>query len=216
MASLVAGSRTESFIGAASDAELIVVKLRKARPYYLEKFMVPLNQQNAFESSDVMVGVEYIIKKAAAAKKPAVICLGLGTNFGGHNGFSVFKQYLTEISQFTGVCVCVAAGNESSTKHHFSGKLLYNKDMQTVDVMVGRNVSDLYLTMWNNLSDRLSVSVRSPSGDIIGPIQARLNARFDASFVFEKTGLTVKYPNYQWGYGRLNLQQSFELLKGIF
>ena len=59
-----------------------------------------------------MVGIEYIIKKAHELKRPVVICLGSGTNFGSHDGFSIFEEYLSGISNLKGVCICNAAGNE--------------------------------------------------------------------------------------------------------
>ena len=37
------------------------MKLKKARPFYREKYCVPPEQQNAYESSAVMLGVEYIL-----------------------------------------------------------------------------------------------------------------------------------------------------------
>jgi len=114
LASIAAGRKDKSgFIGAAPDAELIVVKLKKARQAYIDRFKVLPEQENVYESSAVMIGVEYIIKKARELNRPVVICLGVGTNLGSHDGFSLFEQFLTETSNLRGVCICAAAGNES-------------------------------------------------------------------------------------------------------
>lgn len=41
LASVAAGKQTEDFSGAAPDAEIIAVKLKKARPFYRERYCVP-------------------------------------------------------------------------------------------------------------------------------------------------------------------------------
>ena len=58
LASVAAGRQTEDFTGAAPDAEIIAVKLKKARPFYRQRFCVPAEQEYAYESSAVMIGVE--------------------------------------------------------------------------------------------------------------------------------------------------------------
>ncbi|HAN22150.1 MAG: hypothetical protein A2Y15_07805 [Clostridiales bacterium GWF2_36_10] len=193
LASIAAGRQINNFTGAAPDAELIVVKLKKARPYYLEKYCVPKNQENAFSSAAVMIGIEYIIKKAEQLGRPVVICIGLGTNFGGHNGFSIFEQYLTLVAQQIGICVCVATGNESQAGHHFSGKLKNKDESQFVQVSVGENVGCVYLSMWNNISDKLSISITSPSGEKIDRIIAKPNSKYTGSFLFDKSSVIVEY-----------------------
>ncbi|MEA4933871.1 MAG: peptidase, partial [Lawsonibacter sp.] len=105
LTSVAAGRQVGDFIGAAPDAEIIAVKLRGARPYYRERFCVPPDQPYAFEATAVMVGVEYIVQKAFELGRPVSICIGLGTNFGGHNGTSILEEYLGIVSNLKGVCV---------------------------------------------------------------------------------------------------------------
>ena len=124
LASIAAGREDNGFVGAAPDAELIVVKLRKARPYYLDLFSVPAEQENAFESNAIILGIDYILNRAFALGKPVAICIGLGSNFGTHTSFSIFEEYLTDISNLAGVCLCIAAGNESQARHHTMGRVL--------------------------------------------------------------------------------------------
>ena len=98
LASVAAGRQTEDFTGAAPDAEIIAVKLKKARPFYRQRFCVPAEQEYAYESSAVMIGVEYILRKARELGRPVSICIGLGSNAGGHDGYSVFEEYLSAVS----------------------------------------------------------------------------------------------------------------------
>ena len=193
LASVAAGRESGTFIGAAPDAELLVVKLKKARPYYLEKYLVPPEQENVYESAAIIVGVEYILKKAQQLGRPVVICLGLGTNLGGHNGFSLFEEYLSGISNITGVCICSAAGNESQSRHHTMGTLLNQDEVQNVELRVGDTQTNVYITLWNNAPERMSVAIRSPTGELIGRVPAKSGARYEAKLVLERAVVIVEY-----------------------
>ncbi|MFV0497993.1 MAG: S8 family peptidase [Candidatus Fimivivens sp.] len=193
LASVAAGRAVDDFIGAAPDSGIIAVKLRKARPFYLERYLVPENQENAFESSSVMQGVEYILNRAQQLKKPVVICIGLGSNFGSHDGYSIFAEYLRGVSTLKGVCLCVAAGNESQARHHTQGLINAKGDMQNVDLIVGENGADVVISIWNNASDRISVAVSSPTGETVGRLSAKAGSTQSTRLVMEPTTIDVSY-----------------------
>ena len=218
LASIAAGRETENgFIGAAPDADLIVVKLRTARPYYRERFLVPPDQENAYEYSDVMIGIEYIRKKAQELKRPVSICIAVGSNFGSHDGFSIFEEYLGDISNLRGVCVSAAAGNESQTRHHTQGMLTLKNEEQNIDLRVGDNAGDILISLWNNASDRFSVSVRSPTGEVVGRVPAKTGTTFSARLVLEKASVTIEYYFPLEGSGsQLTLVKLFNATPGIW
>ncbi len=195
MASVAAGRQTEDFSGAAPDAEIIAVKLKKARPFYRERYCVPADQEYAYESSAVMIGVEYILHKARELGRPAVICIGLGTNAGSHDGVSVFEEYLGGVSLQSGICLCAAAGNEAEARHHTGGVLQPGEKPGTVDLKVGENAGDVYLAVWNTVADRLSVSVRSPSGELVGRVPAKpgIGPAADVKLVLEAARVQIEY-----------------------
>ena len=195
LASVAAGGQSEDFSGAAPDAEIIAVKLKKARPLYRERYCVPASQENAYESSAVMVGVEYILRKARELGRPVAICIGLGTNAGGHDGYSVFEEYLSGVSIQKGVCLCAAAGNEAEARHHTGGVLRPGEPPGQVDLKVGDNAGDVYLAVWNTVADRLSVSVRSPSGELVGRVPAKpgIGPAVDVKLVLEAARVQVEY-----------------------
>ena len=195
LASVAAGRESPSFSGAAPDAEIIAVKLKKARPFYREKYCVPPEQQYAYESSAVMLGVEYILRKARELGRPVAICIGLGTNAGSHDGYSVFEEYLGGVSIQNGVCLCAAAGNEAEARHHTGGVLQPGEKPGQVDLKVGENAGDVYLAVWNTVADRLSVSVRSPSGELVGRVPARpgVSLAADVKLVLEAARVQVEY-----------------------
>ncbi|MGE4531610.1 MAG: S8 family peptidase [Acidithiobacillus sp.] len=193
LASVAAGRAVGDFIGAAPDAGIIAVKLRKARPFYLERYLVPKNQENAFESSAVMLGVEYILTRAQKLGKPVVICIGLGSNFGSHDGYSIFAEYLRGVSTLKGVCLCVAAGNESQARHHTQGIISAKGETQNIDLIVGDREADIVISIWNNVSDRISVSVSSPAGETVGRLPAKAGSTRFTSLVMEPTTIDVSY-----------------------
>ena len=195
LASVAAGRQTEEFTGAAPDAEIIAVKLRTARPFYRERYCVPPEQENAYESSAVMLGVEYILKKARELGRPVVICIGLGTNAGSHDGASVFEEYLGNVSIQKGVCLCAAAGNEAEARHHTGGVLQPGEKPGRIDLKVGDQAGDVYLGIWNTVADRLSVSVRSPSGELVGRVPARsgITPAADVKLVLEAARVQIEY-----------------------
>ena len=192
LASVAAGLPLDGFTGAAPDAEIIAVKLAKARPFYREKYCVPPWQEEAYSSCAVMVGVEYILKKAQELGRPVVICLGMGTNFGSHDGFSVFEEYLEGVSIQKGVCLCAAAGNESQARHHTQGALSAGESAD-IDIRVGEQAGDVYLAIWNTISDRFSAAVRSPSGELVGRIPARSGNMTEVKLILERTKVQVEY-----------------------
>lgn len=194
LASIAAGREEKNgFVGAAPDSELIVVKLRKASPYYLERFLVPPEQENAFETIDIMIGIEYILKKARELNRPLVVCIALGTTFGGHDGTSIFEQYLTDVSNLRGVCVCTASGNESQARHHFQGLLRSKNEEQNIDIRVSGNAASFPVAIRNSAADRISVSVRSPTGELVGRVPARSGTSFETRLVLEKASIIIQY-----------------------
>ena len=195
LASVAAGRETEDFSGAAPDAEIIAVKLKKARPFYRKKYCVLADQGNAYESTAVMLGVEYILRKARELDRPVAICIGLGTNAGSHDGYSVFEEYLGGVSIQQGVCLCAAAGNEAEARHHTGGILQPGEKPGQVDIKVGERAGDVYLAVWNTVADRLSVSVRSPSGALVGRVPARPgpSPAIDVKLVLEAARVQIEY-----------------------
>lgn len=193
LASVAAGNGSGNLLGAAPDAELVVVKLRKARPFYRNWFAVPPEQEYAYESTSIMVGVEYIVKKARQLNRPVVICIGMGTTFGAHDGFSIFEEYLSNIANLKGVCVCTAAGNESQARHHMQGTIKEKGETQNIDLKVGENAGNVILGIWNTISDKISLSVRSPTGELVGRIPSKPGTVSRSSLILEKSTVQVEY-----------------------
>lgn len=193
LASVAASRESGQYIGAAPDAEIIAVKLKRAGSFHYEQFGVPEWQENAYLSSDLMLGIRYIINKADQLERPVVICLAVGSNFGGHNGFNPLETYITRISSINGVAVVCAAGNESQARRHTHGILTRNGDNRKIELFVGEQANDVYLSLRNGSSDRIAVSITSPTGELIPMIPVRAGARYTAKLTLERSQVSVDY-----------------------
>jgi len=218
LASVAAGTdEGNGVIGAAPGAELIIVKLKKANEEYIRQGAIPPDQENVFGSIDIMIGIEYILKKARELGRPVVICLGVGSNQGSHDGYSIFEQYLTGIATLSGVCVCTAAGNESQAKHHVENILTETGEEKNIDIIAGENAGTILVSLWNTAADRFSVSIRSPTGEVTGRIPARSGTLFETTLVLEKARIDVEYffPVETTG-GQLTIVRIHDITPGIW
>lgn len=195
LASVAAGRENEEddFIGAAPDAELIVVKLKKAGDFYREKFLVPKSQENAFESTDIMLGLAFIFQQSLVLKLPAVACLGLGTNFGGHNGKNRLEQYISFVSNVPGIAVCTGVGNESNARHHTEGVIDKSGDERNIDIRVGDDADSLSVYVWYEGWDKISFSLKSPTGEIINRIPFFAGTSFEKKLIIEGSTVRILY-----------------------
>lgn len=210
MAAAAAGSELEDglgFVGAAPDADLVIVKLKQAKEFLREFYMVP-DGVPAYGLNDIMLAVKYINSFAVPYEKPAVICLGLGRSFGGHQGLTVLEQYLSGVSNDTNRIVVAAGGNEGNTAHHFfrevpaaqtegnsRGLTASQSGTHTVEaeLRVGENVPGFLMEIWGNVPGYFSVSIQSPSGEQTPLQSSRLRGSWGYDFVYGGTRVELDF-----------------------
>jgi len=194
LASIAAGrDNGGNFSGAAPDSELVVVKLKEARPYIRNAYLVPDENNSVYESTAVMLGIEYIIRKAKELNRPVAICLGVGTNLGSHDGNTLFEQYIGIIANITGVCICAAAGNESQERHHARVTVPDNETGIDININAEKERSGIYLSVLNSSSDRISVALKSPTGEVVGRIPAKEGTTYTSRLLLERSRVTIEY-----------------------
>jgi hypothetical protein len=194
MAGVAGSSLQNEYTGAAPDSEFIIVKLRKGKAFQYKEYMAPESQENAFSSTDLMMGIEYALEKAKELKRPISICIGLGSNTGGHDGFSMLEDYISEIEKQVGVSISIATGNEALARHHYAATLTNDHQSEIIEVTTdGIQYGGLSLQIWNGISDRISVSITSPTGEMIGRVPARSNTVFESGLVLERAQISVSY-----------------------
>ena len=194
VASVAAGGASveNQFIGAAPEATIAVVKLKQAKDYLKEFYAISENAL-CFQENDIMLGLKYLNMIALERRMPLVICIALGTNFGGHNGTSLLSTILDRYSTVLNRCAVIGTGNEAALRHHYYHMFRDIQDRASVEIRVGKDVEGFVAELWSTIPNVVTVSVMSPSGERTGNIPLRLGYRFQYLFSFERTTVTVEY-----------------------
>lgn len=194
IASVAAGNAEDNgrFVGAAPEASIAMVKLKPAKKY-LKEFFAITEDAVCYQENDIMTGLRYLNELAGKRGMPLVICMALGTSFGGHNGDSLLAAILDTYGTLRNRCVVVGTGNEAAQRHHFYKRFTSVQEVQTVEIRVGEGVDSFVTELWSTLPNIVTVSITSPSGERTGQIPVRLGYLFDFIFAFERTSVTVEY-----------------------
>lgn len=192
IAGIMAGSEDveNDFIGAAPEASIVAVKLKPAKNY-LRDFYVVKEGAIAYQETDIFMAVQHIMGEALKYRMPAVICLGLGNTLNSHEGTSNLSQYLNTTNNITGICVVAAGGNELGRAHHYSGFIPARDDSDTVELRVGEQERGFQMELWGGLSDVFSVEIISPEGERIARSQTRFGQSQRVQLFFEDTEIYI-------------------------
>lgn len=194
LAGIAAGndqSDQAEYVGAAPDAGIIMVKLRPAssrlRDFYLISETVP-----AYQSNDIMAGITFLLNEANRLNRPLIICIGLGNNFGAHNGTALLEGFLQGVSAAANVIAVIAAGNEGNSGHHYRGTVTADAS-EEVEINVGEDEPGFLVFLWAGLPNRLQVAVRSPLGQLIERVPIFNQQGQNYQFKLEQTELYIVY-----------------------
>lgn len=182
----------KQFLGAAPEASIAMVKLKPAKNY-LKEFFAIAQDAVCYQENDIMLGLRYLNDLARKQGMPLVICVALGTSFGGHNGDSILADILDIYATVRNRCVVVGTGNEAARRHHYFNRFTDAQDTRTAEIRVGEGTQSFAVELWSTLPNIVMVSVTSPSGERTGMIPIRLGYLFDFLFTFERTTITVEY-----------------------
>ncbi len=194
LASLACGSAVSEmdFVGAAPEASIAVVKLKSAKQYLKRYYFVP-ETAKCYQENDIMLGIQYLRELADERSIPLVICVALGTNFGGHNGTIPLSVLLEQYSFIPNKVIVTGVGNEANNRHHFQGIINSMQDKNEVEVRVGESADGFTMELWTDIPNLLTVSLISPSGEKISRISIKQGTSEVFRFVFEGTEVYVEY-----------------------
>jgi len=194
VAGIAAGNEIpgNNFVGVAPDAELVVVKLKQAKRYLRDFFLIREGTP-CYESIDILFALEYLRLTAIALNRPIAVCISVNTSFGPHDGRDAITSYLSLISRNVGFGVVIAAGNEGNARRHYFGRINDNTGYDMVELYVGENETGFTMELWGNPPGLYSVDIQSPSGEYIPRIIPRLDEVREISFIFEQTVIYLDY-----------------------
>lgn len=194
MASLAAGSADieNQFLGAAPEASIAVVKLKPAKQYLKEYYVIP-ETAVCYQENDIMLGIQYLMNLANKMNLPLVVCLALGSNFGGHNGTTPLSVMLGLYSYLPNRVMVVGVGNEANKRHHYLGKIDSMQGKDEVEIRVGEKSEGFTMEIWTDIPNLITLSLVSPSGEQIPRISIRQGVSEVFHFLFEQTEVYVEY-----------------------
>lgn len=151
------GSEGRRYRGAAPEAELVVVKMGTPR-------------QDGFpRTTELMQGVDYIVRTALRLGKPVAVNISFGNTYGSHDGTSLIERFLNNISEIWKNVICVGTGNEGNSGGHTGGRVS-DEEEERVEIAVQPRETSLSVQIWKSYVDEMDISVISPSGVRAGPI----------------------------------------------
>lgn len=210
------GSEENSFDGAAPLSSICVVKCKQAKQNLRDYFFISTDSP-CYAENDIMLGVRYLFQKARKYNMPLVICLGMGTNQGGHNSGGILGEMLQEYGDYRGIFVVTSTGNEANASHHYQNNALNEGENVEVEVRVDGKEQGLSTELWTNATDLYSVGIISPDGEYSGKTEARLGERRQIRFLFENTIVHIEYLLNSYENGDECIRMRFEnISEGIW
>ncbi len=137
------GAAANKYLGIAPAADIIEV-------------------QTDFSEAHIVDGVAYILQKAAALGKPAVINLSLGQSVGPHDGTDAIDQGIAALAG-PGKIIVAAAGNDGQSHIHALISVPPGGS-QTVAMLVPGQDQYAFMDLWHDPNDGYSVQVAGDSG----------------------------------------------------
>ena len=105
----------EQYAGVAPESELLIVKMGSPRADGFPR------------TTELIQGVDYVIKKALELRMPVAVNISFGNTYGPHDGSSLLERFLDDISNYWKSVICVGTGNEGTSAGHTAGRMRERK-----------------------------------------------------------------------------------------
>lgn len=146
--------------GVAYASDLLAVKLGNPR-------------EGGFpRTTELMQGLDYVIRKALEYQMPVAVNLSFGNTYGSHTGTSLLETYIDDMSSIWKSVICVGSGNEGAAAGHTSGRL-ESGTIRNVEFVVAPYETVLNLQIWKNYEDQFDLFLTHPGGTVLGPFPER-------------------------------------------
>lgn len=168
------GSLGRRYRGVAVESELIVVKLGRA-------------EDDFAGTTQVMAGLDYVIRRAIAEQRPIAVNLSFGNNNGAHDGRSLFENYISDLNGVWKNVIVIASGNEGDARHHASIRLREGREensegnfkelsegnfkeiseeiSEELSFAIGANEMSMTMQIWKQYVDDMTIQLITPSGE---------------------------------------------------
>ena len=161
VAGVAAGNGRNSngqYAGAAPKSDLLVVKLGN-----------PV--KDGFpRTTELMQGIDYVVRKALELQMPVAVNISFGNTYGSHDGSSLLERFIDDISNIWKSCICIGSGNEAASAGHTSGIMRMGRE-EIIQLAVQSSQPAISIQIWKEYTDIVDISLMTPAGVTIGPIQ---------------------------------------------
>ena len=171
------GSEGRRYRGAAPESELIIVKMKSPQPGGFPR------------TTELMTGVDYVIRKALELKMPVAVNISFGNTYGSHDGTSLVERFLNDISDTWKNVICIGSGNEGTAAGHAAGRVS-DEEEAVQELAVQEREPALNVQIWKSYVDEMDISVVSPAGERVGPFREILGPQ---RFLLGSTELLIYY-----------------------
>lgn len=200
VASIAAGSRIaqgSGFTGVAYDADILVIKLKECKTYLRDYYLIP-EEVPAYQSTDIIMALEYADTFARSFYRPVIFCMALGSSYGSHSGNSPLSNYMNRLAGKRSRVFVVGGGNEGNSAHHYEGDLSpqngsEEETQEEIEIRVGENERGFLTEIWGKAPNIFSLAIRSPGGEELPNTGVRVDRGIEYEFVYERTSITVSY-----------------------
>lgn len=158
------GSEAGRQAGAAPESSLIIVKLGSPR------------KEGFPRTTELMQGVDYVIRKAQELGMPVAVNLSFGNTYGSHDGTSLLERFIDDISNYWKNVICIGNGNEGGSGGHTAGRIT-GQEEAVIELAVQENEEALSVQIWKAYHDVMDISIVAPSGTRVGPVQELLGTQ---------------------------------------
>lgn len=196
VAGIAGGSFVGDYVGIAPDCDFLVVKLQTGADSKTISENIALTNPGYVQTTSIMRGVTYVIRKALTENKPLVINLSFGNSYGDHDGSSLLERFLDNASEIGKTVICVGMGNEGAAGGHFEGRFAREElggaaSEQSVELAVASTERSLNLQLWKDYADLFEIFLISPAGEEVKLNEGNSPGKY--TYVAENTRLLVYY-----------------------
>lgn len=136
--------------GIATQSKLVVVKMTSS------------DNRGFPRTTQLMEGVDFIVKTANELRMPFVINISFGNTYGSHDGTSLISTYLDSVINDNVTVICIGSGNEGNSAGHVRNNI---KDINEVELQVGKFQLSFSVQLWKDYVDKFAIEIVAPSGE---------------------------------------------------
>jgi subtilisin family serine protease len=194
----------------APNCEFAIVKLDDIKRSTLESVGIDRNTKNVYQGPAIASAINYLYDLQSKLKKPMVVYLPVGSNFGGRDGGSILERFIDSLTQRRDFSVVTNTGNQGKGETHTSGIIEVTGVEKDILINIGKSQSSLSVTIYIRRPDVMHFSITSPSGESITRIPIPTIKEQNKYLTFKKNDINIRYFAQERATGAVNINIMFQ------